>query len=170
MTVECEICGRKVKCYKGTDLPRAHKRAGGGRCPGGGRFGGEVSPARKEAARENGSSEAGGRPRKHRYFELFEDIEEPPDDPLKLCEWAQRINALALRETVAGRGCNDLNAEIRASSKVIATLVPRTILSRASDLVKGEEARGRGKAGKNRHRTGTAATPAPSGSRPIRGR
>lgn len=163
MTVLCSECGRQVKPYKGTDLPRVHKRAGGEKCPGGGRFAGTVSPAKAEAARENGAK----REREHRYFEIFSEIDDPPDDPLKLCEWAQTVNALALKETIQGRGCKDLNAEIRASSKVIANLVPRTVLSKAATLIKDAAGAGTGKKNK---RTGAGRTSrAPASSRPIRG-
>lgn len=82
-----------------------------------------ASEARRAAARENGKK--GGRPRKHKYDQIFADLAEPPTgDPLETCLWAQSISARALFETVQGRGNRELNAEIRAFTGVIIRAVP----------------------------------------------
>jgi len=80
------------------------------------------SSRKAEAARTNGAK--GGRPRKPTYEDVFADIDEPPDDPLAIVGWMQRVVATATQETIQGRGNRELNQEVRAFANVIARLVP----------------------------------------------
>lgn len=126
---------------------------------------GKSTPKKAAASRENGKE--GGRPVEHNYFTIFAKLKNPATikDPLKLCEWAQKINAIALFQTVRGNGSPTLNAEIRASSKVIAALIPRERLRKAEETIRGEARQTTGK--KNRRRGGLLQ-PAPGGTSPVR--
>ena len=126
---------------------------------------GKSTPKKAAAARANGKE--GGRPVEHSYFTIFAKLKNPENikDPLELCRWAQKINAIALFQTVRGHGSPTLNAEIRASSKVIAALIPRERLRLAEKTIRGEAKHTTGK--KNRRR-GARLQPAPKGTKPTR--
>jgi hypothetical protein len=85
----------------------------------------------------HGGKRAGaGRPQISNYEGVFADLEPPPDDPLELVTWAQKINARALFETVQGRGHKLKNQEIRTFAKVIAALVPKERIYKAEQSLK----------------------------------
>lgn len=147
-----------------------------------GRKGGRSrSPAKQAAARINGRNggehgakgarhgKKGGRPRKHRYYELFAALPDAMsiDDTLEMASWFVRAILITTSETMNGRGNPKLNSELRASSKVIAQLIPRERLKKAEEAVAAEVKKSTGK--KNQPR-GMALTTAPIDSTPIRAR
>lgn len=123
------------------------------------------SEAKAKAARENGKK--GGRPKKHTYDKLFTAVEDPAsvEDPLQLVPWVMRALAIALRETLQGRGSAQLNAELRSTARVIKSMVPMERIRQAEAAVRGESKRATGKLSKPK---GQKVTAAPTGSKPIR--
>ena len=106
-----------------------------------GRKGGAAgTEAQNEARRINGAKSLGPEI-KHRYHELFEDLEEPPEDPGELTGWVQRIAATCLRETLQGRGNAALNDEVRKIGHTISELVPRERLFKAERLIRKDRDR-----------------------------
>jgi hypothetical protein len=124
-----------------------------------------TSEAKAKAARANGAK--GGRPKKHVYEQLFTAVEDPAkvEDPLQLVPWVMRALAIALRETLQGRGSTALNAELRSTARVIKSMVPMERLRQAEAAVRGESKRATGKLSKPK---GQRVTAAPTGSKPIR--
>ena len=105
---------------------------------------------------------------KHRYSEVFASLDDPPTDALELAEWCQKVNALALKETLQGRGNRSLNQEIRSFSATVIKLIPMERLLR---LKRKLEARKKKTAKKpTKRKKGPPPTPAsPSTTPPIRG-
>lgn len=114
-----------------------------------------------------------GRPKKHRYPEIFADLDDPPeDDPLEACLWGQRIAVKALKETVQGRHNRELNAEIKSLLRIIIACVPMERIAGAEKKITvAQKARQRPErvTGPDVERVNGPGSPATRGRRTIRG-
>lgn len=102
----------------------------------------KTSPARARASRINGRAggaygKKGGRPRKHRFPEVFAKFPDPPDDPLELPGWTARIMAIVLKETLLGRGNDEIARTVRTTSATIAKTIPFERLAQAERRIRG---------------------------------
>jgi hypothetical protein len=79
-----------------------------------------------------------GRPVEHEYFEIFADLEEPPDDPLARCTWAQGIVSRCLFLTLKGKGSDKINDQIRRLAHSVAELTPKERLFKAEQIIRGD--------------------------------
>ncbi len=71
------------------------------------------------------------------YAILFEDYPDPPEnDELKLQVWRQRIIALITNETIKGRGCPELNAQIIKLTAGLMTGMPKAALYEQEEKLK----------------------------------
>jgi hypothetical protein len=99
---------------------------------------GGILPRRKTArnaaaARANGVK--GGRPRTDRAQGDFDALGPPPEDPLALERWTQRVHALDLWRWLTGRGDKVLSGQIRASTRAIVATTPHARLYEAEQIL-----------------------------------
>lgn len=69
-----------------------------------------------------------GRPKKDSGHEDFSDVGPPPDDPLYLAYWLQRVIAICSHQARSRRGTVRGRTSIRASCSAAARLLPAAIL------------------------------------------
>lgn len=126
-----------------------------------------AAAAKAKSAKLSAAGKKGGRPKKHRYEELFAAIQDPRtiEDPLDLLPWVLSVQAIAINETLLGRGNREINAEIRAAARVIRALIPIERLRQAERNVLAESRQLNRKLSKPR---GGTLSPAPKDSKPIR--
>jgi hypothetical protein len=91
-----------------------------------GNSGAEVTPASLPPVPE----------RIHRYPEIFEELEDAPNDALARTQWAQGILCKLAVETAKGRGNQLLNNEIRRLLEAIGKLTPKERIWEAETLIK----------------------------------
>lgn len=78
-----------------------------------------------------------GRPREHRYPELFGEMPPPPKgDPFELAVWCMEHCSIAMHETAQGRGNVKLNSELRAFAGTIGRLIPAERVMEAERLLR----------------------------------
>jgi len=84
----------------------------------------------------NAPKNKGGRPRKAWYEDVFADLGDPPDDPLELAGWCQRLAAKCARETAMGRGNREINQQVRGLIATITRCMPFERLRQAEALIR----------------------------------
>ncbi len=137
MQRRCRVCRKEGHDKRNCPVRRKKVEAG--------RKGGAVnSEAQKAAVRLNGRNAKPGEI-KHRYYELFQSLDDPPEDPGMLTGWVQRIAATCLKETLQGRGNTSLNDEVRKIGHTISELVPKERLFKAERLIRKDRDRLRAK-------------------------
>lgn len=87
------------------------------------------------------NGEKGGRPIEHRYFELFADLDDSPEDPGARESWVQNIVCVVLKETMQGRGNERLNDQVRKLAHTVQELTPRERIFKAERLIRKDSNR-----------------------------
>ena len=98
------------------------------------------SAAQAQASRINGRAGGvkGGRPRAVKYLEDFEQVGEPPEAPLALARWIQRLLAVDLYRQITGRANIEHSRSLRATASAASKMMPLDVLFEAQRLVVGD--------------------------------
>lgn len=96
------------------------------------------SPAKAKAARANG--QRGGRPRLDLSEEFKQVGRAPIGDPLKINEWAQKINARMMELIISGQANGQLVSQIASLTRGIIGTTPAERLHQAGKRIKAAQA------------------------------
>jgi hypothetical protein len=79
-----------------------------------------------------------GRPAGERHLDDFADLPPPPEHPLELVHWGQRLLALDLWRSLQGRANRELSQQIRSTVNSIARAMPLDALNEARRLIESD--------------------------------
>jgi hypothetical protein len=95
-------------------------------------------PAKKNG--HGGARKGAGRPKKIRRIHDYQQLGDCPEDELEAMRWMFRANGVRARQVMLDQGMSDerRGSELRAISKTMNSLLPRSRLRRAERSVRGE--------------------------------
>ncbi len=132
----CSICGQKMHNAR--------------RCP--------DKPKKPPSAKRSEQSRINGRKSnkkpEHKVFELFANLDAPPENPLELTRWLNKIGAKLLHLTLQGDGSMTLNSEYKKLSDAMMRNFPRDVAYEAEKRLQSDTL-------KRKHKRGGAALDSP---------
>lgn len=67
---------------------------------------------------------ARGRPKKHRFAEVYAELEDPPSDPYELQLWMLRVLGKAAKEVALERGNREIVTQLRGIIREMRASIP----------------------------------------------
>src|SRR5262245_42992989 len=94
----------------------------------------------KQRAASAGNGKKGGRPRAPSKHEQYEAVGPPPEDPLALPGWCQRLLAVAMHNVATDQRMPEARRrqELRATGGTIARLTPIERIRKATKLIEAD--------------------------------
>jgi hypothetical protein len=102
-----------------------------------------VAEAARQVLDDQGGEREGqmrgrGRPPGERHLEDFDDIAPPPEHPLDLIHWGQRLLALDLYRALKGRDNRELSQHIRSTVNGMARAMPLDVQWATKRLIESD--------------------------------